>query len=712
MSEKGAPSETRKKHKYKNENERRVCNDAITRSGLNSEEIFMAIKKLLRCTVCFECHSEVNQCRNGHLICRRCTHHLESGTNQEAGGSTCPTCRTTLFPGISRCLLATQLSCELPNTCSFCGLYFRQSELEHHEISVCPLRPVKCRYDLFGCKWKGNATETSRHERNCSVSRRQVREVESAINEKLYQRTIMAKDSTYYWQDMVKLLRERPLGVFVCIREAILGQRERRKKEICFQGTRLGNFNVTIELIFNLDESKFYYSIKFASGCTETMKFRLLNIYGDKLVIPVIDRLHVPNSNQSHDGLKFHCNINLPDTKHLFVAKKFSDFAINLNLGLILRLEFLMIFENLHAIRMYHEEPREWNTVTPISPTDLPVNEEDKETSVMEDLTRINSSRDHENDSVEEDDATSTSLMNISRSQIDNSWSSFSQELNHSPELTDGYRVVIDTMTEGVVLSMNEATNLGFERGDVAQILREEELPFVAVMRNNNASEEPEVTNSREREIESKSGCRNGGKISKEDDSSDDENNYDKSAIVLRSGTQLKFNRRSRSRLKASQKGRTSIVKRIDQICSRIAPYLTRGHMWQNIEAMNHNTKRLSNITRCSKIRKARRIARTKKPIATPSSHTALGLRDHMVLLLAPFSSCWNTMKKVSIELFTKGQKVLQSFRRSDEEANPQNTLMIPMFSRRTAATEWFSRPQEEEILARSGGDTPGWIFS
>ncbi|VDK48517.1 unnamed protein product [Taenia asiatica] len=461
MAEEVASPEGAKKHNRttcsnESRHDQSIWNDAISRSGLDSEQIFMAIKKLLRCTVCLEYHTEANQCKNGHLICRQCTHQLERGLQQETNRGTCPTCRITLFPGISRCLLATQLSAELPTPCLFCDLYFRQSELEHHETNLCPMRPVKCKYNIFGCLWKGKANEASRHERNCSVSKRSVRDVETIIQEKFYQRSKRSNDSSNSWHEIVNLFKERPLGVFVCIRETTLHQvmRENRRNEFRFQCTtgqlsQTGQFNATIELTINLDDLKFYYRTKLHTGFTETVKFRLLTIHGYDLVIPTADRLRVPKSKHSHEWQKFHCHFNVCDSKLMALANKFTELATENGADFALRLEFLIIFENLHAVRMPRGDYHGWNVVIPASPTESQINEDTSEAPAQEDSTRLNNNGHHEEDyEEEEDNITPPPVVNNNRGQVEGSWDSTPDELNIPPEIAEGYRIFIDERKE------------------------------------------------------------------------------------------------------------------------------------------------------------------------------------------------------------------------------------------------------------------------
>nr|CDS15316.1 Zinc finger RING type [Echinococcus granulosus] len=716
-----------------------IWNDAISRSGLDSEQIFMAIKKLLRCTVCLEYHTEANQCKNGHLICRQCTHQLERGLQQETNRGTCPTCRITLFPGISRCLLATQLSAELPTPCLFCNLYFRQSELERHETSLCLMRPVKCKYNIFGCLWKGKANEAPRHERNCSVSKRSVRDVEAIIQEKFYQRSKRSNDSSNSWHEIVNLFKERPLGVFVCVREATLHQvmRENRRNEFRFQCTtgqlsQTGQFNATIELTINLDELKFYYRTKLHSGFTELVKFRLLTIHGYDLDIPTADRLRAPKSKHSHEWQKFHCHFNVCDSKLMALANKFTELATENGADFALRLEFLVIFENVHAVRMSRGDYHGWNVVIPASPTESQINEDTSEAPAQEDSTRLNNNGHHEEDDEDEDNITPPPVVNNNRGQMEGTWDSTPDELNIPPEIAEGYRIFIDEVTEGVVVAMNEAANRELQREDVARVLRFEELPPSISMRNNNALGRSEneandllILGELEAEKvgdESKPVSENESEVTNDDDD-DDEGSprncsnvgihaSDKSPRVVRSEAHIKAISSDKHSQRIAWKSKTTTTKRFGQTFDRLAPYLTRGHMWQNFEAMKCKMKRNRNVKRNSKVFKRRKVTKPRKRISKDILPATPGLAGHMVTLLTPITSYWKTMKRISVDLLEKGHQMLKSLRTSNRETDSQNLMEMPTLSRRTATAEWIAQPIGDGMIARSGGDTPGWLFN
>lgn len=731
-----SPDETKKHNRTACSNESRhdqsIWNDAISRSGLDSEQIFMAIKKLLRCTVCLEYHTEANQCKNGHLICRQCTHQLERGLQQETNRGTCPTCRITLFPGISRCLLATQLSAELPTPCLFCDLYFRQSELEHHETSLCPMRPVKCKYNIFGCLWKGKANEASRHERNCSVSKRSVRDVETIIQEKFYQRSKRSNDSSNSWHELVNLFKERPLGVFVCVRETTVHQmmRENRRNEFRFQCTtgqlsQTGQFNATIELTINLDELKFYYRTKLHAGFTETVKFRLLTIHGYDLVIPTADRLRVPKSKHSHEWQKFHCHFNVCDSKLMALANKFTELATENGADFTLRLEFLIIFENLHAVRMPRGDYHGWNVVIPASPTESQLNEDTSEAPAQEDSTRLNNNGHHEEDEEEEDNITPPPVVNDNRGQVEGSWDSTPDELNIPPEIAEGYRIYIDEVTEGVVVAMNGATNRDLQREDVARVLRFEELPPPVGMRNNNAMgrSEGEANASRSmREIEGEKVENESKPISENasEATSDGERSPRIRSSVGNRHTSAGISRALRSKAikgdkhtpRTPRKSKTGATKQFGLTFNRLAPYLTRGHMWKNFEAMRCGVKRNHNVRRYSKASKRRKVAKPRKRMRKDNSLATPGLVCYMMPLLTPITSYWNTMKKMSADLLEKGHRIFKLLHTSSRETDFQNLVETPTLSRRTATSEWSARPIGDGMIARSGGDTPGWLFN
>ncbi|VDM18762.1 unnamed protein product [Hydatigera taeniaeformis] len=745
MAEDVASSDDPKKHNgsvcfNESKHDQSIWNDAISRSGLDSAQIFMAIKKLLRCTVCLEYHAEANQCKNGHLICRQCTHQLERGLQQEMNRGTCPTCRIALFPGISRCLLVTQLSAELPTPCLFCKLYFRQSELEHHETSLCPMRPVRCKYGIFGCLWKGKARESSGHERNCSTSKRSVRDVEAIIQEKFYQRSKKSNDSSNSWHELVSLFKKRPLGVSVYVREATLHQvlRENRRNEFRFQCitgqlSQTGHFNATIELTINLDEQKFYYRIKLHAGFTETVKFRLLTIHGYDLIIPTTDRLRVPKSKHSHEWQKFHCHFNVCDSKLMTLANRFTELAAKNGAEFALRLEFLIIFENLHAIRMPRRDYHGWNVVVPASPIESQINEDTSETPALEGSARLNNNGHHEEENEEEeeeeeDSTTSPPVMGNNRDQLEGSWNLMPDELDIPPEITEEYRIFIDEATEGVVVAMNGASNLEMHHEDVARVLRFEEIPPSVDMRNNNAlgrsesdGNEPQVLREIEGEkveSEPKPVYENECEITDGDDRSRNRRSAGNRRVsaepsqVSRPKLRVKKTRINQRKLGISSKNKTSATKRFDMTFDRLAPYLTRGHMWRNFEAMRCDVKRNYKARRYSKAPKRRKVSQPRKSLSKDVALATPRLVDYMLPLLTPIAGYWNAMKEISTNLFAKGHRLLKSISAPHSEVNYENLVETPILSRRTATTEWIARPIGDGMVARSGGDTPGWLFN
>lgn len=670
MTSQGYPKKlTRSGHSSSRRKDHGQWNDSVTGSGLDNEQIFSAIKKLLCCTVCFEYRTETNQCKNGHLICRQCTRQLERGMQPEANRGACPTCRVALFPGISRCLLATQLSAELPTTCIYCNLCFRQSELEHHESDLCQLRPVRCKYNIFGCLWKGKANEAPKHERGCSVSRKSVKEVESVIQEKFKQRSKWSGNCSSSWQEIVTLFKEQPLGVFVCVREAVLYQvsRENQRNEFQFRGTtnqlsQTEQFNVTIELNLNPDELKFYYRTKFHSSFTDKMRFRLLSINSDKLVIPVADRFRLPKIGIHHECQKFYCQVNVCDNKLMNLANKFSDQAIDGGSDFSVKMKFLMIFESFYTVRMPCGDFEEWNAVIPGSPTDSQTNEDTVETNIQTESIEHNNNINHARvvDNVVEI-MPPPSVLNNNRDLSGHTWNSINDDVDMPSEVNDEFRAFADELVEGIAV---------------------EENPLLLTIRNNSALEEFDA------EAFSAQNLIRSRKLAPVDEA-------EATARILRSRPRI--TPRKRGRPKGTKKFCTDHPKGMVLFIDMLTPYLTRGHLWQNYELMNKNSSRV-----------LRRRGVVRKSKSRSSFLTASQLKDCVAPLLAPITEGWNIVKRTSSELIEIGQDILKSLSPFKECTDVLIQELSLAEELRDSSVNLIEHPHaEDDKLSISAGDTP-----
>ncbi|KAM7540145.1 hypothetical protein Aperf_G00000031350 [Anoplocephala perfoliata] len=648
-----------------------LWNDAATRSGLNCGAIFSAIKKMLCCTICFEYYTEMNQCKNGHLICRHCTRQLQHSSLSEANRGTCPTCRVALFPGISRCLLATQLSAELPATCAYCNLWFRQSDLEHHESDFCQLRPVRCKYYVFGCLWKGKASEVLSHERGCSVSRKSVKEVEKVIQENLKQLSKWSSDSSNSWQEIVSLSDEQPHGVFMCVREAILYQVDadtNQRDEFRFRGitsqfSQNEQFNVTIELNLSLDELKFHYHTRFHSGFKDKMRFRLLSINSDKLVIPTADRFRLPKLGIPHEWQKFCCKVNVCSDKFMSLASKFSDLAIDGGSNFSVKLKFVVIFESICAVRMPNDDLEERDAVIPGSPTNSQINEDTEESNTRSESIRITINQAYVTDN-EVEIMPPPSVLNNGLDLSEHSWNSINDDMDMPSEVVDDFRVFAD---------------------DVAEPIDPEENPLILTIRNNNALEESdtEIFNTRNI-IYSK----------RLTPSVDDEINI--STRSLRSG--LRVTARKRERPKGTKKSCSYHSKGMGSLLDMLIPYLTRGHLWQNYELMDKSGSRV-----LGRRRTMRRKAKSRGSFLMVSQ-----LKSCVTPFLKPFTESWSMVKRANSGLMEMGHDILKSLSPFLKDNNALMLEHAPIEEPGESSVNMIEQPYiKDNKLSLSGCDIP-----
>ena len=142
---------------------------AITTRGREDDDV----PDHLLCYVCLDAPpNNVQQCRNGHLICGEeggCLSLLRSRAITEGKEPQCPACRTPLPEEISRCLSAEQSIALLPAICRHCTEKTTRGALVAHEMS-CPSAPdVACAAQADGCTWKGRESDRVTHEVECAI---------------------------------------------------------------------------------------------------------------------------------------------------------------------------------------------------------------------------------------------------------------------------------------------------------------------------------------------------------------------------------------------------------------------------------------------------------------------------------------------------------------------------------------------------------------
>ncbi|VDL96388.1 unnamed protein product [Schistocephalus solidus] len=296
-------------------------------------QLYAALQRLLKCTVCYEQRPDTNQCKNGHLICRLCTTRLERNATAAAKAQ-CPTCRITLHPGLSRCLLAQQLASELPAPCSFCGKYFRHLELNRHECMECKMRPVKCRYNLFGCSWRGHWIDVQKHHEVCFYPRKKVHEIEPIVTEYINTKTKPVQDLKQAWKELLGSLGDKPRGMVmnlkeICLRKKLreIGSPEISLDDLCFTGStnalvQFGSPMTSIDVSVDSDEKKVHYRIKFNGGLTPSFRFRLISFHIGGTKVEVLDHLHAPNTVPNTESQRFSCNLLLAEKQDFLLPSK------------------------------------------------------------------------------------------------------------------------------------------------------------------------------------------------------------------------------------------------------------------------------------------------------------------------------------------------------------------------------------------------------
>ncbi|VDO04495.1 unnamed protein product [Rodentolepis nana] len=513
-----------------------VLSNGMFGLNLNNEEFISTTRKLLRCTVCLEDSEDVNQCKNGHLICQHCTHNLKLRLEPDDTQGKCPTCRIPLFPGISRCLLAVQLFSELPRMCTHCKLTIRQGDHEDHQNNLCPKRPVNCKYQIFGCQWKGRAADSKRHHILCEVSKKTVKDVESIIRETFNEHEKLAYYYFESWGETLNILNGHPLGAFIAIREASLSQvtEESRGKVLRFRGTTpelalSGRGDTTLELTIRLDDLTLSYRTKFPPQGMYEMRLRLITIDCKEVFIPVIDKFRLPNVKNSHTWQEFQGQLNVPPDKQTEFINVFLKLACEGGSGFMVRCQFLVVFEMSYLVQTIEIGGQEHNantTTTLLNPQQTVINANTNHVSNPESTPQtmpVNETPSHQ-ENTRESGA-------IGRSEADNRIST----------------------------SSNETTDEEYES-------LSEDPPALA-MQNNNALEEENM----------------------EDHTTQSLPNSDKSEPHSRNSESRACVPLNRRRGLRAAKSHNSYINGVASLVETITPYITRGHMWRNYEILRGN---------------------------------------------------------------------------------------------------------------------------
>lgn len=345
------------------------------------EMLFNSLRKLLRCTVCFDIQNDCNQCRNGHLICQWCTTRLEQRVHSTSE-ATCPICRVQLQPGLSRCLLVQQLTSELPVPCSYCKLYFPQLALHNHETCWCKLRPTACRYAVFGCPWRGSWCEQTRHQESCSFPSKKVCEIEDTVFENVYQNNTSVEHRDYAFTEVLHLLDGKPGGLILSLKKVILQKRVRKSgnlemhsNSLCFTGTtsvfsKLDSRFTSLDVLMSNDIRRLQYSIKFSSHPKKILKFKVISVTLGNISCDVIDQFHTTFNAVNGPSTIFNCSLQYRDETGSAFSRNLSDqYHFDSRLS-SMRLNILLIHENNQCcISTPPIEIHEWSQPESLSTT-------------------------------------------------------------------------------------------------------------------------------------------------------------------------------------------------------------------------------------------------------------------------------------------------------------------------------------------------------
>lgn len=562
-------------------------------------EIFSKIRTLLRCNICLESRVDSFQCANGHLMCRRCVLKLNRLHRNQPNRSACPTCRVSLIPGLAKCLLAKQLATELPCPCEFCQTLFMPQDLDEHVRHHCLMKPVKCRFFMFGCTWVGKQCEFLDHVENCATSKKSISEVESILSTKLNNCIKEVAAPGNAWCDIIGVLEKTPRGVFVCLRDIHLplATNLQNNGENVYAGktenlSQAGEFLTYIESCLNFSEKKITYCVKFPPRFQTNMRFRLLCIGSGNISVRVHDKFHDSKFVSEDCEATRYQGCFLPENgKSLMgVCRRLSEVAAESGDSFTLRFVFLMVFETLRMIRLPSEGDQGDIDSTAPQPVSVPLAEP------------IAASR------PTQQQAENTAL-NPTTPQRTNNW-----------------------ISDQIIPTSNGDTSTVTSQ-ETPEVDDDEISTSVSLMTNNNALEGPQEkkiksarTWRRRRALRFKGMHKQGREV-----------------VANVGAAKLQYDKRIE--LSPSHQGQT-----VNKVLCEVALYAARGHMWRNLNAISPVKRRHKRIRvlPCI-IRDVQRKLRNKFTTA---------IRQ---IVFKPLSDSWRTVKRTGSGILSQSLSILTS---------------------------------------------------
>ncbi|VDP88498.1 unnamed protein product [Echinostoma caproni] len=286
-----------------------------------------AVRSLITCAICLDIPKQAYQCSNGHLICIHCvTRLLQQHSNSNA---VCPSCRIPLHFGLRRCLLAEQLASELPSDCRFCGLRMVRKQIEQHETTLCPVRPVTCRFSVIGCQWFGKWNQLEGHFKHCPYKDKPISEIEPLLVTALHQNQIWTSERNQFPRGLLAQLAKSSGGL-KAFRRQIAVSREVPGTESCegraiYQSTSnlfrcCGLKRITVDVTVDHKQGDLHYCIKSKWEQTSEISFRLCLVHCGDVEFDVNDQLRTFrfSSNQKESPtystkLMYHRTLELSD---------------------------------------------------------------------------------------------------------------------------------------------------------------------------------------------------------------------------------------------------------------------------------------------------------------------------------------------------------------------------------------------------------------
>ncbi|VDQ01649.1 unnamed protein product [Trichobilharzia regenti] len=268
------------------------------KSKLNENDILDTLKSLLTCSVCLEIRDQTNQCPNGHLICSQCSIQLLQQSSQ-TNLAKCPSCRVNLQYKLRRCLLAEQMTAELPHECHYCFNIIPRRLIKQHEYELCPNRYVTCRYNLVGCVWKGKYEDLNSHISKCDYKQKTVEDVESNLVRNLIHYELYLMNEIQFSKTLSTKLNNYPMGLRIIQKQIAAFHNDSsdvNANSVNYQAnntTLLSNFKrLTVEIHINCELNKLDYSIKTKSNKTTDFLICLNSFKCGDILFNINDQLH------------------------------------------------------------------------------------------------------------------------------------------------------------------------------------------------------------------------------------------------------------------------------------------------------------------------------------------------------------------------------------------------------------------------------------